>query len=117
MAIRKDGNGELTHVEARASPSRLALALALGHLLYFALLRSASYVSRARRKRRSLFPRGALGFLAFCSIFNMLCVHSILIPAYFATNFFSPYPGKLTVTLASSPEPSNMTMVPRPYFA
>ena len=97
--------------------AELALALALDHLLDFAL-----HANRELRRRRAasapgLFARGALGLLAFCSVFNVLGIHSILIPAYFAINFFNPYPGKLTVTLASSPEPSSRTMVPRPYLA
>jgi hypothetical protein len=40
-----------------------------------------------------------------------------LIPAYFAISFFNPYPGKLTVTLVSSPLPSRRNTVPCPYFA
>src|SRR5271168_4514471 len=94
----------------------LPLALALNYLLYLALLRATGHVGGPWTDRRGGLARSALGLLAFYSVFYVLGVHSILIPAYFATSFFNPYPGKLTVTLASSPEPSNRTMVPRPYL-
>lgn len=61
--------------------------------------------------------RCALQFLSFRRISNMFCIHqSYFNPAYFSISFLSPYPGKLTVSLASSPSPSRLTIVPRPYL-
>src|SRR5579862_2868322 len=95
----------------------LALALALSHLLYFALLRSACDVGGALLNRRRFLPRRALQLLTFRFVCDLFSVHSTLIPAYFAISFFNPYPGKFTVTFVSSPEPSRRTTVPRPYLA
>src|SRR5579872_2662541 len=107
----------MSKAETRLGPmpeAKLALTLALCHLLYFALLRAAGNIGRSLGYRSGLLARGALQLLAFCCIFNVLSVHSTLIPAYFATIFFIPYPGKFTVNLVSSPEPSRRTTVPRP---
>src|SRR5436853_6276527 len=37
--------------------------------------------------------------------------------ACFATNFFGPYPGKVTVSFASSPAPSHLVTTPLPYLS
>src|SRR5215475_9724077 len=64
-----------------------------------------------------LLAGGALQFLAFCFIVDVLRVHqSLFNPAYFSTSFFNPNRGKFTVILASSPSPSRRTTVPVPYF-
>src|SRR5581483_542021 len=101
----------------RARAPALALLLALGHLFDFLLARSARHIARPLGFGGGLFPRRALQFLPFCSVGDVLCVHSTLIPAYFAISLFNPYPGKLTVTFVSSPDPSRRNTVPRPYFA
>src|SRR5579864_5204282 len=95
----------------------LPFALAFNHLLHFALLRSARDIGGSLRLRRRCLALGAFQFLSFGFVGDFFGVHSILIPAYFATSFFNPYPGKLTVTLVSSPEPSRRNTVPRPYLA
>src|SRR5262245_55257504 len=85
-------------LEARPTGSGLALTLTLCQLLHFAFLRSARDVGGPLRLGRGRFALGALQFLLFGFVFDVFRVHSILIPAYFATSFFNPYPGKLTVT-------------------
>jgi len=95
----------------------LALALALHHLGDFLLARAARHIGGPLALGSRLLPGRALQLLAFCSIGNFLGIHSTLIPAYFAISFFNPYPGKLTVTLVSSPLPSKRNTVPWPYFA
>src|SRR5579872_4357191 len=94
----------------------LALTLALDHLLYFALLRTAGNVGGPFGLGRHLLAGCALQLLAFVFVGNFFGIHSTLIPAYFAINFFKPYPGKLTVTFVSSPEPSRRSTVPRPHL-
>src|SRR5579862_7653045 len=94
----------------------LTLTLALDHLLDFALLRTASNVGGPFGFGRHLLARCALQLLAFVFVGNFFGIHSTLIPAYFAINFFKPYPGKLTVTFVSSPEPSRRSTVPRPHL-
>src|SRR5712691_10563125 len=108
LLVRKSGDMPKT-----GSP----LALALHHLLHLALARAPGHVGGAAGLGRRLPAGSALQLLAFLFIGDGFRVHSILIPAYFATNFFNPYPGKLTVTLASPPEPSRRRTVPRPYLA
>jgi len=69
----------------------LALALALRHFLYFALVGTACHSRSAFRLGCCLFAGCTLQPLAFCLVFNVLGVHSsILIPAYFSTIFFNP---------------------------
>src|SRR6185295_11306810 len=99
-----------------AGPTRLTLTLALDHLLYFALLRTASNVGGPFGLGRHLLAGSPLKLLAFVFVGNFFGIHSTLIPAYFAINFFKPYPGKLTVTFVSSPEPSRRSTVPRPHL-
>src|SRR2546422_7970964 len=61
--------------------------------------------------------RRAFQFLAFSSVGDFFGIHQVFFnPAYFSTSFFSPYRGKLTVILASSPSPSRRTTVPVPYL-
>src|SRR5579883_86357 len=99
---------------------RLALRLTLDQLLHLALIGTAGLAVRPglqRLFRIRLLARSPLGCFAFVFVLDMLRVHSsILIPAYFSTSFFKPCPGKLTVSLASSPSPSRLNTVPRPYF-
>src|SRR5207302_8868874 len=89
--------------------------LALDHLLNFSLARSACHAGGAFGLRRRFLAGLALQLFAFGSICNVFGVHSSFIPAYFSTSLFSPWPGKLTVSLASSPSPSRRSTVPRPY--
>src|SRR5579863_8064371 len=95
----------------------LALTLAFDHFLYFAFLRTAGYVGCALGLGSGFLARCAFELLAFVFVGYFFSVHSTLIPAYFAMSFFNPYPGKLTVTFVSSPEPSRRSTVPLPYLA
>src|SRR5271165_2472552 len=97
----------------RALPLPLTLCRAANLLLH----RSARYSGSALGLRSHLLARRPLQFLSFRPILNVFRVHqSLFNPAYFSINFLSPYPGKLTVSLASSPSPSRLTIVPLPYF-
>src|SRR5262249_35101591 len=95
----------------------LALALALGCPSDFLLQRAPRHSGSALGLGRGLFARRPLQFLSFRSVRYLFCIHqSLFSPAYFSMIFFSPYPGKCTVSLASSPSPSRRTTTPRPYF-
>src|SRR6185369_16215669 len=108
--------GGVTGLEAGPTYLRLAFALAFDHLLHFAFLRTARYVGCALGLGSGFLAGCAFELLAFVFVGYFFCVHSTLIPAYFAINFFSPYPGKLTVTFVSSPVPSRRRTVPRPHL-
>src|SRR5512140_2808034 len=58
----------------------------LNHLLYFAFLRTAGYVGCALGLGSGFLAGCALELLAFVFVGNFFCVHSTLIPAYFAIN-------------------------------
>src|SRR5260370_23431423 len=97
-------------------PVSLPFPLALGCSRDLLLQRSARYSGGALGFRRRLLARRPLQFLPFRPIYRF-CIHqSLFSPAYFSTSFLSPYPGKLTVSLASSPSPSRRTITPRPYL-
>src|SRR5215831_8274232 len=85
---------------------RLSLTLALRHLLHFFLHRSARHTRGPLGLGRRFLACRALQLLPFCFIGNILRIHALISPAYFSTSFLSPYRGKLTVILASSPSPS-----------
>ena len=88
--------------------------LSLNQLFHFFLRRATG--SCASCLRSLLLPRDPLQLLAFFFIFNLLCVHdSVFNPANLSTSFFNPCPGKLMVSFASSPSPSRLSTVPRPY--
>src|SRR6185369_15569637 len=89
---------------------------ALDHLLDFAFLGTTGHVGGPFGFGCHLLAGGTLQLLAFVFVGNFFGIHSTLIPAYFAINFFKPYPGKLTVTFVSSPEPSRRSTVPRPHL-
>src|ERR1035438_9011451 len=94
-----------------------ALALALGLVADLLLFAPAGHTRGAFRLGSRLLARRALQLLAFNGVGDVLRIHQFLFnPAYFSTNFFNPYRGKLTVILASSPSPSRRTTVPVPYL-
>src|SRR5690348_2623290 len=72
---------------------KLPLRLALDHLLHFALHGAARHIRGTLPDGLGFLARRALQLLAFCAVFDVFGIHSTLIPAYFATSFFNPYPG------------------------
>src|SRR4029079_8796024 len=95
----------------------LAFTLALSELFHFAFIGSAGDTGCALLLGGHFLARGAPEFLTFQLVFYVLCIHSSsVIPAYLATIFCSPCPGKLIVSFASSPSPSRRNTVPRPYL-
>src|SRR6266478_154443 len=89
----------------------LPLPLPLGCLSDLLLQRSARDSGGALGLRRGLLAGRPLQLLPFRPIGYRFCIHqSLFSPAYFSTSFLSPYPGKLTVSLASSPSPSLRTI-------
>src|SRR5271166_4325489 len=67
------GAEELVHA---GSASSLTLPLALGHMLHFFLHGATSDSGGPLGFGRRFLAGCALNFLALCSVFNMLCVHS-----------------------------------------
>src|SRR5713101_6425510 len=95
----------------------LTLTLALSGASDLLLHRAARHTRRSLRFGRNLLARRPLQLLSFRPIRYRFCIHqSVFNPAYFSINFLSPCPGKLTVSFASSPSPSRLTITPLPYF-
>src|SRR5207248_8388645 len=82
------------------------------------LLQGASrYASRSLGLGGGFLARRALQLLSFGPVRCVFCIHqSVFNPAYFSISFLSPCPGKLTVSFASSPSPSRLTITPLPYL-
>jgi hypothetical protein len=78
---------------------------------------AARYTRSSLRFRRNFLARRPLQLLTFRPIRYRFCIHqSVFNPAYFSISFLSPCPGKLTVSFASSPSPSRLTITPFPYL-
>src|SRR5665213_1946724 len=89
VAGRDEGRDALStkesgHAASGADASCLTLTLAFDHLLYFAFLRTAGYVGCALGLGSGFLAGGPFQLLAFVFVGNFFCVHSTLIPAYFA---------------------------------
>ena len=97
-----------------------ALPFALSGYLSSDLALVGSARIRALGFGRRLLASLALQTLPFGFVFDLFCIqgriYSCCNVAYFSMSFFKPYPGKLTVILASSPSPSRRRIVPVPYL-